>query len=160
MAIVDKLGEFCDAVALNTGGAGTYLIGSQIDLGLAGRDVGNGEPVYLVITVDTAIEAAGAGTVTFKLASDDSASISTTTSTIHLQTSAIATSTTTDTTTLVAGTVLFVGALPQHASGATYERYLGILQTTATQAITAGKINAYLTKEPPQWIAYDSPAQA
>ena len=53
--ILDKFGEFCDAVACNTGAAGTYLLGSQIDIG-AVRDVGNGEELYLVISVDTGIK--------------------------------------------------------------------------------------------------------
>ena len=42
--ILDKLNEFADATALNTGAAGGYLIGNQIDLGLNGRDVGGIEP--------------------------------------------------------------------------------------------------------------------
>ncbi len=33
--ILDELLEFCDATALNTGGAASYLIGDQIDLGTA-----------------------------------------------------------------------------------------------------------------------------
>jgi hypothetical protein len=68
--ILDKRNEFCDAVALNTGGAGTYLLGDQIDLGVA-RDMGNGEPMYLVITVATLpTSAAGTATAQFTLASD------------------------------------------------------------------------------------------
>ena len=42
--ILDERNEFADAVALNTGAAGSYLIGDQIDLGVA-RDIGNGEPL-------------------------------------------------------------------------------------------------------------------
>ena len=30
--ILDTLNQFCSAVALNTGGAGTYLVGDVIDL--------------------------------------------------------------------------------------------------------------------------------
>lgn len=156
--ILDNFGYFCDATALNTGAAGTYLIGSQIDLSVA-RDVGNGEPVYLVITVDTGIEVASStGTIQFSLASDDSASVSTTTSTIHITSPAFATSTTTDTTTLKAGTVLWATPLPME--GNAYERYLGLLQVTGTTAISAGKINAFLTRDVAKWVAYDSPAQA
>jgi len=59
--ILDKRTEFCDATALNTGAAGTYLIGDQIDLGVA-RDIGTGEQLYLVITVDTPPTSAGAAT--------------------------------------------------------------------------------------------------
>ena len=81
-----------------------------------------------------------------------------TTSTIHFTTPAYATSTTTDASTLAAGTVLAVVALPWE--GNAYERYLGILQNTGTTAISAGKINAFLTKTPAKWKAYDSPSQA
>lgn len=148
--ILDKRTEFCDATALNTGAAGTYLIGSQIDLSVA-RDVGNGQPVYLVILVSTGITVASStGTVSFSLASDDSASISTSTSTIHLTTPAFATSTSA----IAAGTVLACVALP--LEGNAYEPFLGILQTTGTTAINAGAIDAFLTFDPTGWQAYDN----
>lgn len=150
--ILDSRTEFADAVALNTGAAGTYLIGSQIDLGVA-RDIGNGDALYLVCTVATGIEVASStGTVAFKLASDDTASISTTTSTVHLTTAEFATSTTTDTTTLAAGTVLFAVPLPME--GNAYERYVGILQVTGTTAISAGNVNIFLTDDVQKWKSY------
>jgi hypothetical protein len=150
--ILDKRNEFCDAVALNTGAAGTYLLGDQIDLGVA-RDMGNGEPMYLVITVDTLpTSAASTATAQFTLASDDSASISTSTSTVHLLTKAFAISE------MAAGTMLAAIALPME--GVAYERYLGILQTTGTQAFTGGKINAFLTHDVAKWKSYDAPFQA
>lgn len=146
--ILDSRNEFCDATACNTGAAGTYLLGSQIDLGAAGRDVGNGEPLYLVVTVDTGITCGTTGTVSFSLASDDSASISTSTSTIHVTSKAWDTSATA----IAAGTVLMAVALP--TEGAVYERYLGILQTTGTAAVSAGKINAFLTRDVAKWKPY------
>lgn len=147
--ILDERTEFCDAVALNTGAAGTYLLGDQIDLGVA-RDIGAGQPLYLVVTVDTGITVAtSTGTVSFSLASDDSASIATNgTATVHATSAAWATSTTA----IPAGTVLFAVALPME--GAVYERYLGILQTTGTTAINAGKINAFLTHDVAKYKAY------
>lgn len=150
--ILDKRTEFADAVALNTGAAGTYLIGSQIDLSEA-RDVGNGDELYLVVTVATGIEvAASTGTVAFKLASDSTAAIDTSTSTVHYTSPEFATSTTSDTTTLAAGTVLF--AVPLPIEGNAYERFLGILQVTGTTAISAGAINAFLTADVQKWKAY------
>lgn len=150
--ILDKRNEFCDATALNTGGAGTYLIGDQIDLGAA-RDVGNGQPVYLVITVDTLPTSGGSATAQFSLASDASASIATDGSaSVHLQTKAFAISE------MAAGTVLAAIALPME--GVAYERYLGILQTTGTAAFTGGKINAFLTHDVAKWKSYDAPFQA
>lgn len=150
--ILDKRNEFCDAVALNTGGAGTYLVGDQIDLGRA-RDIGNGDPVYLVITVDTLPTSAGAATAQFTLASDASASVATDGSaTVHLQTKAFAISE------MAAGTILAAIALP--LEGVAYERYLGVLQTTGTAAFTGGKINAFLTHDVAKWKSYDAPFQA
>lgn len=145
--ILDERTEFADAVALNTGAAGTYLIGDQIDLGAAQRDVGNGEPLYLVITVDTLPTSGGAATAQFTLASDDSSAIATNgTASVHFVTKAFAISD------MAAGTVLAAVALP--IQGVAYERYLGILQTTGTAAFTGGKVNAFLTHDVAKWKAY------
>lgn len=153
--IMDANLEFCDAVSV-AAGAGTTLIGSQIDT-VNVRPVGNGKPLYLVINVDTAIVTGGtAGTLQFQLVSDDSAAISTTTSTQHLLTAAFVTD---DDPTIPAGTLLYCGALPTGSDfvsrsvagvgavsdGGAYRRYLGILATVGTTTITAGKINAFLT---------------
>lgn len=147
--IIDSLLEMCDAIALNTGAAGTYLIGSQIPLSQA-RDIGNGSSLYLVISVDTAITAAGTGTLQFKLSSDATAAIATTgAASDHIVTKAFATSTGT----IAAGTILCCQELPREGSTA-YELFLGILQITGTEAITAGKINAFLTVDPPAMKAY------
>lgn len=156
--ILDSRNEFCDATALNTGGAGTYLLGSQIDLSAA-ANVGAQDELYLVIQVATGIKVASStGTVQFKLASDDSASIATDGSaTEHFLTPAFATSTSTDTGALKAGTVLAAVKLPL---GFSYERYLGVLQVTGTTAISAGAIDAFLTPDVARWRAYDAPTQA
>lgn len=145
--ILDTLGEFCDATALNTGAAGTYLVGNQIPLGVAGQDIGNpgADDVYLVVTCDTTATSGGSATLTLSLASDDSASISTSTSTIHASSKSIPVAS------ITAGAVLWVVCLP---SDTAYETYLGILQTTGTAAFTAGKINAFLTRTPARWKAY------
>src|SRR5207244_2827448 len=72
--------------------AGTALIGNVVDLETA-RDIGNGEPLYLVITTDTEIITGGsAGTIVFKLASDAQAAIATDGSaTVHYATAAFVT---------------------------------------------------------------------
>lgn len=151
--ILDKRNEFCDATALNTGGAGSYLLGDQIDLGAA-RDVGNGEPMYLVLTVDTVPTSANStATAQFTLASDAQAAIATNgTASVHFQTKAFAISE------MAAGKVLAAVALPME--GVAYERYLGVLQTTGTEAFTGGKINAFLTHDVAKWVSTDAPFQA
>jgi hypothetical protein len=137
--IMDARNEFCDATAVNTGGVASYLLGNVIDLGTVARDMGNGEPLYLVITVDTAI-ASATGSFKFKLCSDAQAAIAVDGSqTIHFSTAAFLEAA------LTAGTTICIMALPQ---GIAYERFLGIVQETITAAATAGKINAFLTKDP------------
>lgn len=146
MILDDRL-EFADALALNTGAAGTYLLGDVIDLGLAvPGDIGNGEPTYLVITVDTTATSGGAATGEFVLASDAQAAIATDGSaTQHATTGPQALSA------LTAGKKFVI---PIPLEGAIYERYLGILQKTGTAAFTAGKINAFITLDPTGWKAY------
>lgn len=144
--ILDKRNEFCDATALNTGAAGSYLIGNQIDLGVA-RDIGNGEPMYLVIQVDTEIDAGSNGTVQFHLASDATAAIDPSTGTKHLSTPVFTVGTG-----IAAGTVLYAGPIPME--GNAYEQFLGIVQTTGTAAVSAGNVNAFLTHDVAKWEAY------
>lgn len=144
--LLDERTEFCDATALNTGAAGTYLIGDVIDLQVA-RDIGQGEPTWLVITVDTTATSGGSATGVFKLASDAQAAIATDgTATEHVVTPSKAVAA------MTAGTVIFAGPVP--AEGNVFERYLGILQVTGVAAFTAGKINAFLTLEYAKWKAY------
>lgn len=144
---LDEYGEFCDATALNTGVAASYLVGDVIDLGAVtgGRDIGTGEDLYLLIQVDTTATSGGSATGQFHLASDAQAAIAVDgTATYHYSGPAIAVAT------LVAGYEIACVRLP---SGS-YERYLGILQTTAVAAFTAGKINAFLTKVPNKYRNY------
>lgn len=145
--ILDERNEFCDAVALNTGGAASYLLGDVIDLTVA-RDIGGGEAdLYLVIQVDTTATSGGAATGAFSLVSDAQAAIATDgTATVHHVTPAIPVAT------LVAGYT--VAAIPLPRGIPAYERYLGILQTTAVAAFTAGKINAFITDNPGKWTPY------
>lgn len=143
--IMDSTLEMLDAVAINTGGAGTYLLGSQIDTSVV-RDIGQGKPVYLIIEVDTAC-ASATGTLQLKLASDSSAAIATDgTASEHWVS---------DTFLQAALTAGKYWVVPLPAGDALpYERYLGILQVTGTAAFTAGKLNAFLTLDPFGWKAY------
>lgn len=147
MAIMDEYLEFCDATALNTGGAGTYLLGDVVDLGAVTRDIGEGEALYFIVTVDTAATSGGSATARFILASDAQAAIATDgTATVHIDSGAIPVAT------LAAGYIALRAPIP--ASGAVYERYLGVLQTTATAAFTAGKINAFIGKDFGKYRSY------
>ena len=137
--ILDERNEFCDATsgAINIGNA---IIGDVIDLGGTTQDIGNGEPLYLVIQVATAFVGA-TGTVQLQLASDSTANLATS-KTVHLETGAMPVAD------LVAGYTKAY-ALPN----GTYERYLGLWETVGTANISAGAINAFLTHDVAKWIA-------
>ena len=148
MAILDERSEFCDAVAVPTGGAATTLVGDVMDLGNVNRDIGQGKPIYLNINVDTAF--VGGTAIQFVLASDSTAAISTNGSeSRHFLSDVFAVAD------LIAGFQIVV-ALPMGdvaASVNPYERYLGILVVgTGTQS--AGAINAFLTLDPRGWRSY------
>ncbi len=137
--ILDERTEFADATAMNTGGAATYLIGDVIDLSVA-RDIGQGQPVYLVVQMTTAATSGGSATARFQLASDSVAAIATDgTQTVHMATEANA---------VADMTLGFRWVIPVPGEGPAYERFLGFQQVTATAAFTAGAVNAFLTTEP------------
>lgn len=147
--IMDERLEFADAVSV-AAAAGTALIGDVIPLGSVHRDIGAGEPLYLVITVDTEIITGGsAGELRFQLVSDAQAAIATDgTATVHIDTGDFVTDdAAVNAPQLNAGAVVFAGPLP--VEGKVYEAFLGILAVTATTTTTAGKINAFLTLTPP-----------
>ena len=145
--ILDERLEFADAaaIALNIGNAIAPNT-DVIDLGATPtlRDIGNGEPMYLVLQVDTAFVGAGAS-ITFDLVSDSTANLATS-KTTHATTGAIAVAT------WAAGYTKVI-PLPVEA---TYERYLGLWMTVATANVTAGKLNAFLTHDVAKWTAYDN----
>lgn len=151
--ILDERTEFADALSV-ANAAGTYLLGDQIDLQSA-VDVGNGEPLYLMITVGTEIITGGsAGTISFALASDSTAAIATNGSaTVHFQTRNFVTDdSAANDPQMNAGGV--IACVPIPLEGATFERYLGIIYTIGTTTVTAGTVNAFLTNSPQKWRAY------
>tara|TARA_R110002074_G_scaffold87320_1_gene192755 strand:- start:9 stop:452 length:444 start_codon:yes stop_codon:yes gene_type:complete len=141
--IMDSLLEFADGEDISQS-AGTYLATNQIDLQEA-RDMGNGQPLYLVIQIDAAVTSGGSATVQFRLRSDSTAAIHATTSTAHTDTGAIAVAT------LVAG---YTQVIPLPLEGESYERYLGVQAIVATATTTAGTYSAFLTLDPIGWKAY------
>jgi len=144
--VLDERLEFLDATAVNTGAPANFLIGDVIDLGAAHRDIGAGEQLYLVVTVDTSV-ASATGTMAIVLASDSVAAIAVDgTATEHFRSKATLAAG------MTAGTVLVAIALPME--GQVYERFLGILQVTAIAALTAGKLNAFITHDVAKWSAY------
>jgi hypothetical protein len=142
------------------------LIGDVIDLGSVTNYVGDDTTLYLIVEVATQIITGGsAGTAQFFLASDAGPSIATNGSaTVHLTSIALLTDDATainsaigsgtaaalPNTTTTGRPAILAAKLPQ----GNYERYLGILCTTASTTTTAGAINAYLTRDVSKWRAY------
>jgi hypothetical protein len=139
MILDDRL-EFTDAVAAS-GTDASAILGDVVDLGGTTQDIGNGEPMYLVIQVDTAYSSAGTS-VEFQLRSSTLAALTGGTTTTHLSSGALATGSG-----IAAGTT-YVYPLPM----ATYQRYLGLWKVTVG-AVAAGKVNAFLTHDVAKWVA-------
>ena len=145
MAIIDSLALFAENFDLDQE-TGTYLFTNQIDLGIAGRDPGNGAPLYLnVVVEETFTDGGDAATLQLRLRSDDSATIHATTSTGHFETPTILKAA------LVAGNKF---SFPIPVQGTAYERYLGLQAVVGTAGFDAGEITAWLSPDPIGWKAY------
>ena len=144
--IMDKLVEFADSQSI-AASASTILSTNQIDISEA-RDMGNGQPVYLVIQIDTAV-VGSSSTINFRLRSDSTAAIHATTSTSHIETGAIPEAT------LVAGYTL---CIPLPLEGNAYEQFLGVQAIIGTATTSAGAFSAFLTIDPVGWKAYPDAA--
>mgnify|MGYP003387599755 CR=1 FL=1 len=140
--IADKLATFADGTALNTGAAGDYVIGDQIDLG-ANYQLWDVDELYLVVTVDTTATSGGSATLAVSLVTDDNSALSSPTKVFTTPVTAVAA--------LTVGTVLARVEVPK---GVAWERYIGIVQTTGTAAFTAGKINAFFTQTPSNYRTF------
>jgi hypothetical protein len=144
--ILDERNEFCDATSAILA-IGNAIIGDVIDLKPSTTNPNTltdieGSDQYLVIQVDTTIVAVG-GTVKFALCSDSTADLATS-KTTHFETAAIPAAS------LVAGYVAACVPVPM----GNYERYLGIWETVAGTNASAGKINAFLTRNPGMYRAF------
>ena len=139
--ILDNALEFADGADF-ANEVGTANVGDIIDLGVANRNPGVSRQMFLVVSVDTAADggAGTAATVAFRLVSDSTTTISTTTATIHF------TSKPHVYTDLPAGAIF---AYPLPISGLDYERYLGLQLVTAAEGEDALVASAYLTFDPP-----------
>jgi len=150
--IIDKFAEFSDAQGPVSASAASTNI---MDLGAAPtlRDLGAGEPIWFVCTVN--VTGTGAGTLTIQLLTDSVTTIQTTPH-IHYQSPAFVG------TDMVAGRVLSQFVLPTQASlvavptaPPSYERYMGAYYTIAS-TVGAVLLDAYLTKNPQANVSYPS----
>lgn len=118
----------------------TAVSTNTIDLG-ATRDIGTGEPLYAVITVDEAATASGSATVQFQLISSAAANLGS--PTVLSQTDAIGKAE------LTLGRKPIVMELPSAilAAQPLGQRYLGMQFTVASGPLTAGKFTVNIVRD-------------
>lgn len=135
--MIDRQNQFSSAQAVTATAGSTDII----DLASAGRNVGVGEIVYIVVIVTAAFTDVGSdSTVAVTLETDDNTSMSSPTTIQTIGTfSALA----------AAGTRL-ISRLPV----ATYERYIGIRYTVAGGNLSTGSITAFLCKDIDAYTSY------
>lgn len=154
--IIDSLTQFADGE--DTGAVGTNVLGDVVDLWATGlvnnvgnnvggqRDVGNGQPMYVYVKVDTDVAAGAGGTYQVELvsASDEAITTDVTTHVVSGEFDAAAG--------IPAGTVLMQVALP--IEGPVYQRYLALREEVGTAATSAGAVSGFLIFDPNGWKAY------
>lgn len=141
---IDSRLEFSNDQAETT--AATYNSDNVVNSSVA-RDLGAGQPVYLVVVCTETPTSGGSATVAFQLVSDGDPTPATNgNQTIHLATGAKAFDS------MAAGDVVWQTALP--LEGVAYEQYLAVQYVIATAALTAGKFSAFLTLTPHKLHSY------
>lgn len=162
--ILDKQEEFSDSQAVTATAVSTNVIDTllvaypfmidQANLTAATnsagqtdstRDLGIGEPMWLVVQVDEAATAGGAATTTITF--ESSAAAAMTSPTVHYTTSALALAA------LTLGATIVQIMIP---SG-NYLQFLGVRYTIATGPLTAGKFSAFLACNIQKNISYPAP---
>lgn len=133
--LIDTQMQFCEDQALTTTADATNVI----DLQAAKRELGDGEPVWLVIDVGTAL--ASGTSVNFGLYTDDNAAMSS--DTLLYQTGVLTTA---------AINALGRIAIPLGIISTAFERYLS-LTFTIVGTYNAGTITAWLGTQPENWKA-------
>lgn len=108
----------------------TAVSTNTIDLSVA-RDIGPGNDIYAVFTVDEAATASGSATVTFEVITSAASDLST--PTVVAATGAIAKAD------LTVGRDPINICIPPHVGAEKGQRYIGVRYTVATGPLTAGK---------------------
>lgn len=129
--ITDAFLQLSSAQAVTASAVST----NTIDLSQA-RDIGPGQQLYIAISVDTTVTAAGAGTVNFQVITSAAANLGT--PTVIIQTDAIGKAA------LVAGARINLPIPHQTVQQglALGQRYLGVQYTVGTGPLTAGAFSA------------------
>jgi hypothetical protein len=131
--IIDALNRMSSAQTVTTGSENGVVSAASIDLGLAGRDIGAGENVYVVVVVTTAMAGTNPNATTVALVTDDAATLAT--PTVVQTLGVLATNS-------PVGTLLIARIQPSAA----FERYIGI-RYTAANALSGAAFTAFLADE-------------
>lgn len=136
--ILDAQNKFADAQTVTTNSESGVGVVSEhtIDLSAAGRDIGNGQPLFVVVEVTTAVASSGDNEdMDIYLITDDDAALGSPTVLQKLCTVPRSSA---------AGVKVFGIIAPGH----TYLRYIGLKFMSTDGAFTAGAYDAYLTLNP------------
>ena len=152
---VDTQTTFSDSQAVTSTAISTNVI-DLVSLGLGGgtntalntvQDIGNGQPIYLVVqTAVTCTDTGSDATLTVTLESDTAAGLASS-PVVHYSSGALAFATY-----ATAGTQFIAIALPM----ADYKRYMGLRFTVASGPLTAGAFDAFLTTDVQRTKGYKS----
>ncbi len=133
--LLDKLTTFSEVQAVTTGSDTGIASTNVIDL-LQARDIGVGENLYLVVTVDTAMTDSGNNsTLAVYTQTDDNESFTTATNTALVTTFAVNTA---------ARTTVIKRVDP----GMFNEQYGRLFYLAANGALTTGAVSGFLTHDP------------
>lgn len=154
--ILDERLEFADSASV-INATGTFLLGDVVPLSVA-RDIGGGEAgqLYLVVQVDVALDSAAEGaTIVFKLVSDAQAAIAVDgTASVHAVSETFTEAQVDD-----VGSRVWVCPVPPQSDAEPYETFLGVIYTIGGEALTAGQVSAFLTRDLGSKKVYTAPSQ-
>jgi hypothetical protein len=144
---VDGELEFSSAQDITANDTVSVYSTNHYDLGLASRDFGNGVPLYLVVTVTTALVGASAA-CDVALLSDATDAAMDSGSTVHSTLGQIGA-------TAAAGTTLIFPIPPYNGTGpGELLRYIGVRFTANGGNITTGNVDAFITNTPQKYKSY------
>ena len=144
---IDRNLELCDAVDMSDN-TGTSYYGDSIDLDAAGRNIGRGMPLALVIQVTVGATPTNSD-YTFKLTTGTAVA----SGNISSGADDVWQSVVFDAAELPKGAVIIAPLMGGSVMGSKMKRYLQLRLTIATANSTALTVNAFLTDSPEDWEA-------
>ena len=138
MALVDGTYELCDATAITVTSGATAVLGTGAAINTV-RDIGHGTPLYVRVTLNSALSSASASSLQLQLVTADNSALTTNVTILQLS-PAYATSSTA----IPAGRLLWETTLPS-AGPNKYRAFVGLRQTNGGNTLDAATVNAMIT---------------